>query len=139
MTAIWSAENRYRIWFAIEVFAAEAMGTIGMIPAEDARAIRKAYPGHARKVMHAVWGTGLLSLTKIVIVVDEWVDVHDYGQVAWQVGANTDPGDPAGVASPGAATPGARPSSSRCTGEVAAVVAGAHQRTTWHWARVIAT
>jgi hypothetical protein len=26
--------------------------------------IRKAYPGHARKVMHAVWGTGLLSLTK---------------------------------------------------------------------------
>ena len=28
--------------------------------------IRKAYPGHARKVMHAVWGTGLLSLTKMV-------------------------------------------------------------------------
>jgi adenylosuccinate lyase len=25
-TAIWSPENRYRIWFAIEVFAAEAMG-----------------------------------------------------------------------------------------------------------------
>ena len=36
--------------------------------------IRKAYPGHARKVMHAVWGTGLLSLTKMVIVVDEWVE-----------------------------------------------------------------
>ena len=32
MTAIWSSENRYRIWFAIEVFAAEAMGEIGMIP-----------------------------------------------------------------------------------------------------------
>ena len=43
MTAIWSAENRYRIWFAIEVFAAEAMGKIGMIPAEDAAKIRKAY------------------------------------------------------------------------------------------------
>ena len=54
--------------------------------------IRKAYPGHARKVMHAVWGTGLLSLTKLVVVVDEWVDVHDYGEVAWQVGANVDPG-----------------------------------------------
>ncbi len=54
--------------------------------------IRKAYPGHARKVMHAVWGTGLLSLTKMVIVVDEWVNVHDYGEVAWQVGANVDPG-----------------------------------------------
>ncbi len=26
MSAIWSAENRFRIWFAIEVFAAEAMG-----------------------------------------------------------------------------------------------------------------
>ena len=43
MTAIWSAENRYRIWWAIEVFAAEAMGKIGMIPAEDAGTIRKAY------------------------------------------------------------------------------------------------
>ena len=43
MTAIWSSENRYRIWWAIEVFAAEAMGNIGMIPADDARTIRKAY------------------------------------------------------------------------------------------------
>ncbi|MES2119186.1 MAG: adenylosuccinate lyase [Pseudomonadota bacterium] len=43
MTAIWSPENRYRIWWQIEVFAAEAMGKIGMIPAEDAATIRKAY------------------------------------------------------------------------------------------------
>jgi adenylosuccinate lyase len=43
MTAIWSAENRYRIWWQIEVFAAEAMGKIGMIPAEDAATIRSAY------------------------------------------------------------------------------------------------
>jgi adenylosuccinate lyase len=43
MTAIWSAENRYRIWWQIEVFAAEAMGKIGMIPAEDAATIRTAY------------------------------------------------------------------------------------------------
>src|SRR5215211_6457189 len=43
MTAIWSPENRYRIWWAIEVFAAEAMGQTGMIPAEDAATIRKAY------------------------------------------------------------------------------------------------
>jgi 4-hydroxy-3-polyprenylbenzoate decarboxylase len=53
--------------------------------------IRKAYPGHARKVMHAVWGTGLLALTKGVVVVDADVDVHDYSQVMWQVGANVDP------------------------------------------------
>src|SRR4030095_9185275 len=47
MTAIWSAENRYRIWFAIEVFAAEAMGKIGMIPTEDAAKIRAAYDSDA--------------------------------------------------------------------------------------------
>ena len=41
MTAIWSPENRYRIWWAIEVFAAEAMGEIGMIPAEDAQLVRR--------------------------------------------------------------------------------------------------
>jgi adenylosuccinate lyase len=43
MTAIWSAENRYRIWWQIEVFAAEAMGRIGMIPSEDAAKIRDGY------------------------------------------------------------------------------------------------
>src|SRR5687767_1157013 len=43
MTAIWSAENRYKIWFAIEVFAAEAMGRAGAIPAEDAAKIHAAY------------------------------------------------------------------------------------------------
>jgi adenylosuccinate lyase len=47
MTAIWSAENRYRIWWQIEVFAAEAMGKIGMIPAEDAATIRAAYDREA--------------------------------------------------------------------------------------------
>ena len=47
MTAIWSPENRYRIWWAIEVFAAEAMGKIGMIPADDAATIRKAYDDDA--------------------------------------------------------------------------------------------
>jgi len=53
--------------------------------------IRKAYPGHARKVMHAIWGLGMLSLTKSVVVVDAHVDVHDYEQVFFYVGANVDP------------------------------------------------
>jgi 4-hydroxy-3-polyprenylbenzoate decarboxylase len=53
--------------------------------------IRKAYPGHAQKVMHAIWGLGMLSLTKSVVVVDEWVDVHDYHEVMFRVGANVDP------------------------------------------------
>jgi 4-hydroxy-3-polyprenylbenzoate decarboxylase len=53
--------------------------------------IRKRFPGHAQKVMSAIWGTGLLSLTKAIVVVDEWVDVHDYNEVVWQMGANVDP------------------------------------------------
>ncbi len=53
--------------------------------------IRKAFPGHAKKVMHAIWGLGMLSLTKSVVVVDEDVDVHDYEQVFFTVGANVDP------------------------------------------------
>jgi 4-hydroxy-3-polyprenylbenzoate decarboxylase len=53
--------------------------------------IRKAFPGHARKVMHAIWGLGMLSLTKAVVVVDAHVDVHDYEQVFFYVGANVDP------------------------------------------------
>jgi adenylosuccinate lyase len=47
MTAIWAADNRYRIWWRIEVFAAEAMGRIGMIPADDAATIRAAYDNDA--------------------------------------------------------------------------------------------
>ncbi len=43
MTAIWQSENRFRIWFDIEVHAAEAMGEIGMIPREDADKIVAAH------------------------------------------------------------------------------------------------
>ena len=53
--------------------------------------IRKQYPGHARKVMNAVWGMGQLSNTKVVIVVDEQVNVHDMEEVIWRVGNNIDP------------------------------------------------
>jgi 4-hydroxy-3-polyprenylbenzoate decarboxylase len=53
--------------------------------------IRKAYPGQPQKVMHAIWGLGLLSLSKSVVVVDEWVDVHDYEEVFFRVCANLDP------------------------------------------------
>lgn len=38
--------------------------------------IRKRYPGHARKAMMSLWGAGLVSLEKVVVVVDEDVDVH---------------------------------------------------------------
>ena len=53
--------------------------------------IRKSYPGHAKKVMHAIWGLGMLSLSKSVVVVDEFVDVHDYESVFFQACANVDP------------------------------------------------
>lgn len=53
--------------------------------------IKKAFPGHARKVMHAFWGLGMLSLTKSIVVVDAHVDVHDYEQVFFYLGANVDP------------------------------------------------
>ena len=53
--------------------------------------IKKSYPMHARKVMSAVWGLGMLSLTKFVVIVDEQVNVHDESEVAWRVFNNVDP------------------------------------------------
>ncbi len=53
--------------------------------------IRKRYPGHAKKVMFALWSLGLLSLTKVVIVVDDDVNVHDMGEVLWAVTTRFDP------------------------------------------------
>jgi 4-hydroxy-3-polyprenylbenzoate decarboxylase len=52
--------------------------------------IRKRYPGHARKVIFGLWGLGLLMLAKAVVVVDDWVDVHNLSQVAWQALGNVD-------------------------------------------------
>lgn len=52
--------------------------------------IKKRYPAHARKVMYGLWGLGLLMLAKAIVVVDEWVNVHDYSQVAWQALGNVD-------------------------------------------------
>lgn len=53
--------------------------------------IDKAYPFQARKVAHAVWGLGQLSYTKVVIVVEKNVNVHDLSQVALTVFNNIDP------------------------------------------------
>lgn len=54
-------------------------------------AIDKRYPGHARKVMHALWGLGQLMFSKIIVIVDADVDVHDEQEVAWIVGTHIDP------------------------------------------------
>ncbi len=53
--------------------------------------IKKRYPGHAKKVMQALWGLGQTSLTKIIIVVDHDVDPHDINQVIWAVSSNVLP------------------------------------------------
>ncbi len=52
--------------------------------------IRKRFPGHARKVIYGLWGLALLSLAKAIVVVDEWVDVHNVNEVAWQALGNVD-------------------------------------------------
>ncbi len=53
--------------------------------------IRKRYPGHARKVMHALWGLGQMMFSKVIVVVDEDVDVHDPQEVVWKVLNHIDP------------------------------------------------
>src|SRR6058998_1209190 len=53
--------------------------------------IKKRYPGHARKVMTALWGMGLMMLAKTIVVVSERVNVHDLSEVAWRATGNIDP------------------------------------------------
>ncbi|MFH1702812.1 MAG: menaquinone biosynthesis decarboxylase [Nitrospirota bacterium] len=53
--------------------------------------IDKRYPGHARRVMYALWGMGQMSFTKMIVVVDRWVDVQNPGEVIWRIGNNVDP------------------------------------------------
>ncbi|MBI5708336.1 MAG: UbiD family decarboxylase [Armatimonadetes bacterium] len=53
--------------------------------------IKKKYPGHAFKVMNAIWGLGGLAFTKYVFVFDEDCDVQNLDEVLFRFGANTDP------------------------------------------------
>ena len=52
--------------------------------------IKKEFPGHAQKVMYGLWGLGLMSLAKAIIVVDHYVDVHNLSEVTWRVTNNID-------------------------------------------------
>ena len=52
--------------------------------------IRKRYPGQVQKVMHALWGMGQMMYTKMIIVLDAEVDVHDLQTVMWKVFNNID-------------------------------------------------
>ncbi|MEI7987011.1 MAG: menaquinone biosynthesis decarboxylase [Armatimonadota bacterium] len=53
--------------------------------------IKKKYPGHAYKVMNAIWGLGGLAFTKFVYIFDEDCNVQDLGEVLFRIGANCDP------------------------------------------------
>lgn len=53
--------------------------------------IDKKYPGHADKVMHALWGQGLMSLAKMLVVVDKDVNVRDPAEAWWIALNNIDP------------------------------------------------
>lgn len=52
--------------------------------------IKKSYPGHAKKIMNALWGMGQMMFTKLIIVVDGNVDTQDLSTVAWKVFNNID-------------------------------------------------
>ncbi len=67
-------------------FPAEGIFNNGVIVS-----IKKTYPGQARKVAHALWGLGQMSLTKVIILVDAWVDVQNVSEAAWLAFMNIDP------------------------------------------------
>lgn len=53
--------------------------------------IRKAYPGHARKVMHALWGLGQIMFAKVIVVAEDDVNLRDYAEVTWKCLNHIDP------------------------------------------------
>ncbi|NNK47689.1 MAG: menaquinone biosynthesis decarboxylase, partial [Gemmatimonadetes bacterium] len=53
--------------------------------------IRKDYPGQAYKVMQGLWGQGLMSLAKVIVVVDDWVNVRNVPEAWWVALNNIDP------------------------------------------------
>ena len=54
-------------------------------------AIRKSYPGHARKIMNAIWSLGQAMFTKVIVVVDHDVDVQNSREVVWKTLCAIDP------------------------------------------------
>ena len=53
--------------------------------------IKKEYPGHAFKVMNGLWGAGLMSLAKVLVIVDDFIDVKNHQEVWWYALNNIDP------------------------------------------------
>jgi 4-hydroxy-3-polyprenylbenzoate decarboxylase len=54
--------------------------------------MRKAYPGHAKRVMFGIWSfLRQFMYTKFVIVVDDDIDARDWKDVMWAVSTRMDP------------------------------------------------
>jgi 4-hydroxy-3-polyprenylbenzoate decarboxylase len=53
--------------------------------------IDKQYPGHAWKVMNGLWGQGLMSLAKVIVVLDKDVEVRDPDEAWWVALNHIDP------------------------------------------------
>jgi 4-hydroxy-3-polyprenylbenzoate decarboxylase len=53
--------------------------------------IKKQYPFHASRIAHGLWGSGQMSFSKVICIVDDDVDVQNVGEVAWRLLANLDP------------------------------------------------
>ena len=53
--------------------------------------IRKSYPGHARKIMNAIWSLGQAMFTKVLVVVDHDVNVQNFREVVWKALCAIDP------------------------------------------------
>ena len=54
-------------------------------------AIRKSYPGQARKIMNAIWSLGQAMFTKVLVVVDHDVNVKSFREVVWKALCAIDP------------------------------------------------
>ncbi|MBI4699314.1 MAG: UbiD family decarboxylase [Nitrospirae bacterium] len=52
--------------------------------------IKKSYPGHAKKIIHGLWGKGQMMFAKLVIIVDDDVDVQNISYTAWRILNNVD-------------------------------------------------
>lgn len=53
--------------------------------------IKKRYPGHAKKVMFALWGMGQMMFAKTIIVLDDDVNIQDLGEMLWATTTRMDP------------------------------------------------
>ncbi len=53
--------------------------------------IKKRYPGHAKKVMFALWGMGQMMFAKTIIVLDDDVNIQDLREVLWATTTRMDP------------------------------------------------